>query len=60
MKWWWKIFHTAGESWTISSENWDGVNWGLFSGDDAAMKTITGHIVDNMERLGCEALLLPE
>lgn len=60
MKWWWKIFHAAGESWTISSENWDGVNWGLFSGDDTAMKTITGHIVDNMERLGCEALLLPE
>ncbi len=60
MKWWWKIFHTAGESWTISSENWDGVNWGLFSGDDAAMKTITGHIVDDMERLGCEALLLPD
>ena len=60
MKWWWKIFYAAGESWTISSENWDGVNWGLLSGDDAAMKTITGHIVDNMERLGCKALLLPE
>ena len=60
LKWWWKIFHTAGESWTISSENWEGVNWGLFSGDDASMKTVVGRIVDNMRRLNCEILLLPE
>lgn len=60
MKFWWKIFHAAGESWTISSENWEGVNWGLFSGDDESQKIIVGRIVDNMERLGCEALLLPE
>ncbi len=60
MKWWWKIFYAAGESWTISSENWEGVNWGLFSGDDKAMKTIVGRIVDNLRRLNCTALLLPE
>jgi len=60
MKWWWKIFYAAGESWTISSENWEGVNWGLFSGDDRAMKTIVGRIVENMRRLNCTALLLPE
>ncbi len=60
MKSWWKIFYAAGESWTISSEYWEGVNWGLFSGDDDAMKTIVGRIVDNMRRLNCEALLLPE
>ena len=60
MKWWWKIFYAANESWTVSADNWEGVNWGLFSGDDEAMKTIVGRIVDNMERLHCEALLLPE
>jgi len=60
MKWWWKIFYAAGESWTISSEYWEGVNWGLFSGDDESMKTVVGRIVDNMRRLNCEALLLPE
>lgn len=60
MKYWWRIFHAAGESWTISSENWEGVNWGLFSGDDEAMKTVVGRIVDNMRRLQCEVLLLPE
>ncbi len=60
MKWWWKIFYAAGESWTISSENWEGVNWGLFSGDDEAMKTVVGRVVDNMRRLNCKVLLLPE
>jgi excisionase family DNA binding protein len=60
MKWWWKIFYAAGESWTISSEYWEGVNWGLFSGDDEAMKTVVGRIVDNMRRLNCKVLLLPE
>ncbi len=60
MTWWWRIFHAARESWTISSENWEGVNWALYSGDDHAMKTIVERIVDNMERLNCQALLLPE
>lgn len=60
MKHWWKIFHAAGESWTLPSENWEGVNWGMFSGDDAAMKVVVGRIVDNMRRLNCEVLLLPE
>ena len=60
MKWWWKIFYAAKESWTISSENWEGVNWGLFSGDDEAMRTVVGRIVDNMRRLNCKVLLLPE
>lgn len=60
MKWWWKIFYAAGESWTISSENWEGVNWGLFSGDDDSMKIVVGRIVDNMRRLNCKVLLLPE
>jgi ferredoxin len=60
MKWWWKIFYAAGESWTIPSENWEGVNWGLFSGDDESMKTVVGRLVDNMKRLNCQVLLLPE
>ena len=60
MKYWWRIFYAAGESWTIPSENWEGVNWGLFSGDDEAMKTVVGRLVDHMRRLKCEVLLLPE
>ena len=60
LKWWWKIFYAAGESWTVSSENWEGLNWGYFSGDDKSMKAMVARIIDNMRRLNCEALLLPE
>lgn len=57
---WWKIFHAAGENFTMTSDNWEGVNWGLFSGDDEAMKTIVGRIVDHMERLHINHLMYPE
>ena len=60
LTWWWKIFHAAGESWTVSSENWEGVNWGLYSGDYSAMRTVVERIIENIERLNCKALLLPE
>ena len=60
MKYWWKIFYAAGESWTIPSENWEGVNWAVFTGDEDSLRTIVGHLVGNMYRLGCKTLLLPE
>jgi excisionase family DNA binding protein len=60
MKYWWKIFYAAGESWTIPSENWEGVNWALFTGDDDSLKKIVGNLVDNMRRLECKTLLLPD
>jgi excisionase family DNA binding protein len=60
MKFWWKIFYAAKESWTVPSEHWEGVNWGLFTGDDESLKTVVGRIVANMYRLGCKTLLLPE
>jgi len=57
---WWKIFHVAQEDWTIPSQNWEGVNWGLFSGDDEAMKIFIGRIVDHMEQLEIKNLMYPE
>ncbi len=60
MKWWWKIFHAAGESWTIPSENWEGVNWAHFTGDDESSRAIVGRMVENMRRLKCKTLVLPE
>jgi heterodisulfide reductase subunit C len=60
LKHWWKIFHAAGEDWTVSSINWEGTNWGYFTGDDAAMKTMTGRIVEQMERLKIRHLMWPE
>jgi heterodisulfide reductase subunit C len=60
LKHWWKIFHAAGESWTVSSENWEGTSWGYFTGDDDAMKTMAGRILGQMEDLQVETLLWPE
>lgn len=60
LKHWWKIFHAAGEDWTVASDNWEGTSWGYFTGDDEAMKIMTGRIVENMERLKIPNLLWPE
>lgn len=57
---WWKIFHVAREDWTIPSQNWEGVNWGLFSGDNEAMKVFVGRIVAHMEQLEIKNLMYPE
>jgi heterodisulfide reductase subunit C len=60
LKHWWKIFHAAGEDWTISSAFWEGTNWGYFSGDDEAMRTMTGRLVGELERLRIGHLMWPE
>lgn len=60
LKHWWKIFHIAGEDWTVASENWEGTSWGLFTGDDDAMKIMAGRIVDQLETLEIKNLLWPE
>ncbi len=60
LKHWWKIFHAAGEDWTVASDNWEGTSWGYFTGDDEAMKTMAGRIVENMRRLQIDTLLWPE
>jgi heterodisulfide reductase subunit C len=60
MMFWWRILYAANESWTTTSENWEGVNWGLFTGDDESMKEIVGRIVKNYKELECEYLVLPE
>ncbi|MFH1135329.1 MAG: 4Fe-4S dicluster domain-containing protein [Pseudomonadota bacterium] len=57
---WWKIFHLAGEDWTLPRENWEGVNWGLFSGDDESMKLFVGRIVEHMEKFRIRNLMYPE
>lgn len=56
----WKIFHVAQEDWTIPSENWEGTSWGYFTGDDQAIKTMAGRIVEHMQKLEIDTLLWPE
>ncbi len=60
MLFWWKIFYAANESWTVPSEAWEGVNWGLFTGDDPSMQEVVRRIVEKYKELECEYLLLPE
>jgi heterodisulfide reductase subunit C len=60
LKHWWKIFYAAKEDWTVPSENWEGTNWGYFTGDDEAMKVMAGRIMEQMERLEVKTLLWPE
>ena len=57
---WWKIFHLAKEDWTLPRENWEGVNWGLFSGDDESMRLFVGRIVEHMEKFRIKNLMYPE
>ena len=60
LKHWWKIFHAAGEDWTITSDAWEGVNWGFFTGDDKAMKVMTDRLAEQLTTLGIKNLLWPE
>jgi heterodisulfide reductase subunit C len=60
LKHWWKIFHAAGEDWTITSEAWEGVNWGFFTGDDDAMKLMTDRLVEKLSALEIKNLMWPE
>ena len=60
LKHWWRIFHAAGEDWTVPSENWEGTSWGYFTGDDEAVKVMAGRIIEQMEKLEIDTLLWPE
>jgi len=55
-----KIFYAAGESWTLSSENYDVTNYGLYSGDDDVSVLISDRLVKSMEKLGTQTLVLAE
>jgi heterodisulfide reductase subunit C len=60
LKHWWKIFFAAGEDWTVASDAWEGVNWGFFTGDDAAMKVMVDRIAQQLETLEIRNLMWPE
>jgi heterodisulfide reductase subunit C len=60
LKHWWKIFYAADENWTITSNAWEGTSWGYFTGDDRAMQTMAGRIVQQLEQLNIKGLMWPE
>lgn len=55
-----KIFNAAGEDWTMSTEAWDATNYGLFSGDDNAARTIAGNLARAAKNIGAETLVMAE
>ncbi len=55
-----KIFHVAGESWTMPSEGWDMTNFGLFSGDDDLGGSVAGRLYESVEELRGKKLVISE
>lgn len=55
-----KVFHAAGEDWTVASEGWDLTNYGLFNGSPEQGGALNRNLIAAMERLGCELLVIGE
>jgi Fe-S oxidoreductase len=55
-----KIFHAAGESWTLSTRMYDVTNYAYFSGNPEEAKIIAQRMYDEMEFLGSEKCVLAE
>ena len=55
-----KIFHLAGESWTMPSEGWDMTNFGLFSGDDDLGGAVARRLYEKVVELGGRKLVISE
>ncbi len=54
------IFHVAGESWTLTSTDFDITNYGYFAGDTASRRTIAERLLRRAEQLGVEELVVAE
>lgn len=55
-----KVFYELGVDWTMSSKMFDGANYGLFTGDDAAMKQQNLNCINEAKRLGAKVLMMGE
>jgi Fe-S oxidoreductase/ActR/RegA family two-component response regulator len=55
-----RIFHMAGESWTMASEGWDQTNFGLFSGDDALGASVARRLYEKVIELRGKKLVISE
>ena len=55
-----KIFHVAGENWTMASEGWDMTNFGLFSGDDDLGGSVAQRLYEKVVELGGKQLVISE
>lgn len=55
-----KIFHFAGESWTLPGWGWDQTNFGLFSGDDRLGAYIAKNVYESAEKLRAKRIVISE
>jgi Fe-S oxidoreductase len=55
-----RIFHAAGESWTLPKWGWDQTNFGLFSGDDRLGAYVARNVYEAAERLGAKRIVISE
>ncbi len=55
-----KIFHVAGEDWTMPSAGWDNTNFGLFSGDDKLGAHMGKLAYDAASKLGVKKIVISE
>ena len=55
-----KIFHIAGEDWTMPSDGWDMTNFGLFSGDDDLGGSVGRRLYDRVQELNGKKLVISE
>jgi Fe-S oxidoreductase len=55
-----KVFHAAGESWTLSTNCYDVTNYAYFSGDDEGARELTERLAMEMKKLDSEVLALAE
>ena len=55
-----KIFHAAGEKWTMASEGWDMTNFGLFSGDDDLGGSVSKRLYEKVAELRGKRLVISE
>ncbi len=60
MKWYWKIFHAAKASWTIPKDNWEAVDWGIFTANDDATMTLAKRKIDFVKEHNIKRLILPD
>ena len=55
-----KIFHAAGETWTLSTEMYDVTNYGFFTGNRPEATAIVSRLHEEVKRLESKELILAE
>lgn len=55
-----KIFHLAGETWTLPRFGWDQTNFGLFSGDDSLGAYLARNVYEAAARLQARRIVISE